>query len=229
MTHGAGRKLCGTGRSNWTRRSLRASEGRVDCAAAAAVVGRVGAVRTKVETRVSFGVPIAAALAAAVLLTSCGSDDAGDDGSSPAPGSGSGAFEPTDPGPFLGECGSVTDAEVAEQFGMPIALITRNSVGCEWEVGGIGGPSVTFSWYRGSPIGRERAGSELIGRPAKDIAIDGNPGFVAAASGVLCELGVQFGGDFAHWSVMYGDAHPVNDPCAVAQSLAETSVSRMQK
>lgn len=171
---------------------------------------------------------IAASAVTLLAVAGCGSDlDVRSE--SDAPKAPVQVLEPTEPGPFLGECGSVTDTEVSDAFGMPFAVTTRNSVGCEWEAGGIQGPSVSFSWYRGSPIGRERAGSELIGRPAQDISIGGNPGFMASRGGVLCELGVQFGGDFAHWSVMYGDATPVNDPCTVAQTLAEMSVSRMQK
>ncbi|MEN0133792.1 MAG: DUF3558 domain-containing protein [Rhodococcus sp. (in: high G+C Gram-positive bacteria)] len=156
-------------------------------------------------------------------LAGCGGD--GDDsGSAPAAQS---LPQVTDPGPFFGQCGSVTDDEVAKAFGMPpFTGVTRNSVGCEWETAGIGGPSVTFSWYRGSPIGRERAGSELIGRPATDIDIQGHPGFIASSEGILCELGVEFGGDFVHWSVMYADAQPAADPCKVARDLAELSVSR---
>ncbi|QNG21444.1 DUF3558 domain-containing protein [Rhodococcus triatomae] len=168
-----------------------------------------------------------AAVSAVTLVAACGD---GGDSPSPVPTGAPTASEPTDPGPFLGECGSVTDDEVAAAFAMPpFTMITRNSVGCEWEVGGLGGPSVTFSWYRGSPIGRERAGSELIGRPAQDISIDGNPGFIASSSGILCELGVQFDGDFAHWSVMYGNSRPTADPCDVARTLAELGVSRMQR
>ena len=123
---------------------------------------------------------------------------------------------------------SVTDDEVAKAFGMPAFTgVTRNSVGCEWETAGIGGPSVTFSWYRGSPIGRERAGSELIGRPATDIDIQGHPGFIGssvAKATILCELGVEFGGDFVHWSVMYAERATRGGPCTVARDLAELSV-----
>ena len=166
---------------------------------------------------------VLAAVGVVAALAGCGGrDDAGTDTAAP-PATG----QITEPGPFFGQCGSVTDDEVSTAFGMPsFTGVTRNSVGCEWETAGIGGPSVTFSWYRGSPIGRERAGSELIGRPATDIDIQGNPGFIASSEGILCELGVEFGGDFIHWSVMYADARPAADPCKVARDLAELSVSR---
>ncbi len=161
-------------------------------------------------------------VAVSAVLVGCA--DAGDGSSTVAAAP---PHQVTAPGPFFGECGSVTDDEVAEAFAMPpFTAVTRNSVGCEWEVAGAGGPSVTFSWYRGSPIGRERAGSELIGRPATTIDIQGHPGFVASSGGILCELGVEFGGDFIHWSVMYANARPAADPCEVARVLAELSVSR---
>lgn len=163
--------------------------------------------------------------ATAVLMAGCGGGE--DDTVSPpqdkAPSTA--AYEP---GPFFGECGSITDAEVQAAFGAgPFAQVTRNSVGCQWETVAISGPSVSFSWYRGSPIGRERAGSELIGRPAKDIAIDGNPGF-EAEQGPLCEIGVQFGDDFFHWSVTYSEQIPARPPCDVGNELAKLTVERKQ-
>ncbi len=171
---------------------------------------------------------VGALLAAAVLLAGCGG--AGSDEGAPgaAPASSAGA-----PGPFFGECGSVTDDEVATVFGVPgFGTVVRNSVGCEWQLSaqdGQSSPHVSFSWYRGSPIGRERAGSELIGRPATDIEIGGNPGFVASLSSRLCELGVQFGDDFVHWSIAYADATPTADPCGVARQLAELTVERARR
>ncbi|MCQ4121316.1 DUF3558 domain-containing protein [Rhodococcus tibetensis] len=166
---------------------------------------------------------VLAAVGVVAALAGCGGGDGSGTDTAAPPSTG----QITDPGPFFGQCGSVTDDEVSKAFGMPsFTGVTRNSVGCEWETAGIGGPSVTFSWYRGSPIGRERAGSELIGRPATDIDVRGHPGFIASSEGILCELGVEFGGDFIHWSVMYADVQPAADPCKVARDLAELSVSR---
>ena len=164
------------------------------------------------------------AAATAVLIAGCGGaedDAASTEDAAPT----SAAYEP---GPFFGECGSITDAEVQSAFGAgPFGQITRNSVGCQWETVGFGGPGVSFSWYRGSPIGRERAGSELIGRPAKDIEIDGNPGF-EAERGTLCEIGVQFGDDFFHWSITYSDQPAARPPCDVGNELAQLTVERKQ-
>nr|WP_296776785.1 DUF3558 domain-containing protein [Rhodococcus sp. (in: high G+C Gram-positive bacteria)] len=159
----------------------------------------------------------------ATLLVGCGSgEDAQDQAASTT-------ADPGAAGPFFGQCGSVTDDEVVKAFVVPaFTMITRNSIGCEWEVAGYSGPSVSFSWYRGSPIQRERSGSELIGRPADDIELDGHPGFSAATDNSLCEVGVQFGKDFMHWSVTYGDQPPTADPCGVAKQLAELTVERAQ-
>ncbi|MGA9871833.1 MAG: DUF3558 domain-containing protein [Rhodococcus sp. (in: high G+C Gram-positive bacteria)] len=156
------------------------------------------------------------------LLTACGSGE--NAGQQDADSSAAAAA-----GPFFGQCGSVDDEEVRTKFAVPtFTMVTRNSVGCEWEVSGFTGPSVSFSWYRGSPIDRERSGSELIGRPAEDIEIDGHPGFSASTDGYLCEVGVEFGKDFVHWSVTYGDRAPTADPCDVAHGLAELTVERAQ-
>ncbi|WP_408014513.1 DUF3558 domain-containing protein [Rhodococcus spongiicola] len=124
----------------------------------------------------------------------------------------------------------VTDDEVAGAFAIRgFATVVRNLVGCQWQMSaqdGQGAPHVSFSWYRGSPIGRERADSELIGRPANDIEVGGHPGFVASGSGRPCELGVQFDDDFVHWSTWYAGEVPTADPCAAARQLAELTVSR---
>lgn len=162
--------------------------------------------------------------AVAALVAGCGGseDAAGPEGTTTT------ATAAYQPGPFFGECGSITDAEVQSAFGAgPFGQVTRNSVGCQWETVGFSGPGVSFSWYRGSPIGRERAGSELIGRPAKDIEIDGNPGF-EAERGTLCEIGVQFGDDFFHWSITYSDQPAARPPCEVGNELATLTVERKQ-
>ena len=169
-----------------------------------------------------------AALAIAVTVAGCGG---GDDASSDAPADGGPAPKKVSTeGPFFGLCGSVTDDEVKQAFNVPqLPVVTRNSVGCVWEASGSFGPSVSFSWYRGSPIGRESAGSGLIGRPPDTIEIDGHPGFKGSAGEQLCEIGVQFGDSFMHWSVTYADFPPTADACEVAKKLAELTVSRTPK
>ncbi|MEU5842558.1 DUF3558 domain-containing protein [Rhodococcus sp. NPDC047139] len=168
--------------------------------------------------------------AAAVGLGAVACGESGDAGQSAAPATSS----VTRPGPLFDECGALSDDEVAAAFGLgAFTTVTRNSVGCQWE-NFVGGPSVSFSWYRGSPIGRERAGSDLIGRPAVDVEIGGRAGFMGSYQNeigqtTLCEIGVDFGGDFIHWSISYSNFTPAADACVVARDLATTSVERVQK
>jgi len=183
-----------------------------------AQIGRTGRVAATMTLLTAIGLGVVA----------CGGPDAEESTTAPTTPS------RTEPGPNFDECAALTDEEVAAAFGLgSFSVVTRNSVGCEWETF-VGGPSVSFSWYRGSPIGRERAGSDLIGRPAVDVDIAGRPGFMGSyqdESGLttLCEIGVDFGGDFVHWSVSYSSFTPVADACTVARQLATTSVERVQK
>jgi len=88
-----------------------------------------------------------------------------------------------------------------------LVTTARNSVGCQWLVGGsILGPHFSFTWYRGSPIGRERKTEELSRTSVEDITIDGHDGWIAigedpTVGANLCEIGIQFQDDFIEWSV----------------------------
>lgn len=168
-----------------------------------------------------------AGVVAVLVLAGCGGGGEADDATA-APTT---PAAPTvaEPGPFFGECGNVTDEEVRAAFAMPaLPVVTRNSVGCVWEVGDPFGPSVSFSWYRGSPIGREAAGSGLIGRPPETIEIDGHTGFRGSLGNQLCEIGVQYGDNFFHWSVTYADVPPTANACDVAKQLAQLTAERAQ-
>ncbi len=134
-------------------------------------------------------------------------------------------------GPFVGECGHVTDDEVRDLGGLQqISQTFKNSVGCNWQGSGIGGPTVTFASYRGSPIGRERAWVTIQGRNPETIDVDGRTGFQDAdASGEICDLAVQLGDDFFEWSTSAGlfgtqDA----TPCEKNRKLAELTVQRLK-
>ena len=106
----------------------------------------------------------------------------------------------------------------------------RNSVGCQWLAGGgILGPHFSFSWYRGSPIGRERKTEELSRASVDDINIDGHGGFIAIGNepnlgDSLCEVGIQFQDDFIEWSVSFSQK-PFPPPCDIAKELARQSIA----
>ena len=79
------------------------------------------------------------------------------------------------------ECGGISDQTIAEQTKVTGLVNTaKNSVGCQWLAGGgILGPHFSFTWYRGSPIGRERKTEELSRTSVEDINIEGHDGFIA--------------------------------------------------
>ncbi|MGK2879972.1 MAG: DUF3558 domain-containing protein [Mycobacterium sp.] len=133
-------------------------------------------------------------------------------------------------GPFFPECGGVSD-ETVSQLTQTARLVNtaRNSTGCQWLVnGGILGPHFSFTWFRGSPIGRERKTEELSRTTVEDINIEGHDGFIAAnvdptLGNILCEIGIQFGDDFIEWSVSFS-SEPFPDSCDVARELTRQSI-----
>src|SRR5262245_16436017 len=147
-----------------------------------------------------------AAAALIVLVAGCSDNSS----------SGPGTQKPSQPstqanathGPMFPECGGASDQTVTQLTRVTGLVNTaRNSVGCQWLAGGgILGPHFSFTWYRGSPIGRERKTEELSRSSVEDINIDGHSGFIAIGSDPtlgnnLCEIGIQFKDDFFEWSV----------------------------
>lgn len=154
------------------------------------------------------------------------------DGQSPAPEVPSSEAPDQDVahGPFFPECGGISDQEVIAQTRVPGLVNTaKTSVGCQWLAGGsILGPHFSFTWFRGSPIGRERKTMELSRTSVEDISIEGHDGFIGINEdpefGVnLCEIGIQFNDDFIEWSISYGQP-PFPDACEVAKELTRQSI-----
>ncbi len=173
----------------------------------------------------------AGALAATVfgcaLLAGCGGSTGA---AAPSPSPTAPAAAPQGPGPFLGLCGSVSDDELAQVTGMaPPLRVVRDPVGCQWDVGTLGdGTHVSFTWYRGSPIGRERSIDGAVGRQVSDVTVDGHPGFLSRTGTGLCEAGVSYGGDFFLWSLDFSAtaAPPQGDACDAATRLATMTAER---
>ena len=172
----------------------------------------------------------ALALAAATLVPMVAAcSDSGSDhlsGPSTGPTSGEGKH-----GPFFPQCGGISDQTVTSLTQVTGLINTaKNSVGCQWLAGGgIMGPHFSFSWYRGSPIGREKKTEELTRTSVDPITIDGHDGFVAlekdpVLGDSLCEVGIQFGDDFIEWSVNFNQK-PFPDTCNVAKELARQSIA----
>ena len=162
-------------------------------------------------------------LAGAMALTGC----AGDDGGSAAARSTSQVLV-ADPGPFLQMCGGVSDEEFQEITGMAKpSSIRRNLVGCEYDNLGASEHG-SFSWYRGSPIGREHTIVDTVGRTVREISIGGQDGYEGKTSGgELCEVGIAFGEDFFVWSLVQ-QPQAGSDACTSAERLAALTVERAQ-
>lgn len=126
---------------------------------------------------------------------------------------------------FVGECGSMTDEQLGSITGVPgIASSSKNGVRCRWEAPDSGAYAM-FTWYRGSPIDRERSVAAQIGREIAYIDVDGHPGFTAKGADTSCEAGVESGDGFLHWSLNYAFAVPPRDSCEVVEDLARATVA----
>jgi hypothetical protein len=168
-----------------------------------------------------------AAAAMIPLFAACSSDS---EPSSPGAPSTPAPQDNAAHGPFFPECGGISDQTIAEQTRVTGLVNTaRNSVGCQWlQGGGILGPHFSFTWYRGSPIGRERKTEELSRASVEDINIEGHSGFIAVGEDPtignnLCEIGIQYNDDFIEWSISYSQ-EPFPDPCDVAKELTRQSI-----
>ena len=133
-------------------------------------------------------------------------------------------------GTMFPECGGISDQTMAEQTAVSGLVKTAvNSVGCQWLAGGgILGPHFSFTWFRGSPIGRERKTEELSRTSVEDITIEGNSGFIAVGTDPmlgdnLCEIGIGFNDDFIEWSVSFAEK-PYPPACDVAIQLTRQSI-----
>ena len=170
------------------------------------------------------------AVAAAAMIPVFGACSGNSGSSSPSAPQSPAPTQNATHGPFFPECGGVTDQTLAEQTRVTGLVNTaRNSVGCQWlQGGGILGPHFSFTWYRGSPIGRERKTEELSRASVEDINIEGHSGFVAlgedpTVGNNLCEVGIQFQDDFIEWSISFSE-QPYPDPCDVAKELTRQSI-----
>ena len=170
-----------------------------------------------------------AALAAIPVLGACANSPSEQPQSSQQPGS-PGPGRDGKHGPMFSECGGVSDQMIAEQTAVTGLVKTAvNSVGCQWLAGGgILGPHFSFTWYRGSPIGRERKTEELSRTSVEDINIEGHAGWVAVGTDPmlgdnLCEIAIGFGDDFIEWSISFAEK-PFPPACDVAKELSRQSI-----
>ncbi|MFB8278338.1 DUF3558 domain-containing protein [Nocardia colli] len=174
-----------------------------------------------------IGALVGCAAVLSLVLTGCGSGNDSDNTSTPLrPPPKVAAL-----GPFVGECGNVTDDEVRTLTGIgQTSQVLKNSVGCNWQTAGLGSPTVTFASYRGSPIAREKAWVTTQGRPTQTIDVGGRAGWQALEpDSRICDLAVQLDDDFFEWSMSFGlFAPPTANPCDLMHKLAELTVQRLK-
>lgn len=172
--------------------------------------------------RIKWAAVAVAALAFA--LSGCGSGDGSEQTGPARP-----APKVVELGPFVGECGNVTDTEIRDVGGIgQVTRVFRNAVGCNWSSGGFGSASITFASYRGSPIERERAWVTVNGRAPEQITVAGKPGFAALdPGGSICDLAIQLGDDFFEWSTNLG-SFATGNPCDRSRALAELTLQRIR-
>jgi len=182
-------------------------------------------VRRNARTLALAVLALMALLPAVAGCSSSGDNKPGATGSS-TPGGADGHH-----GPFFPQCGGISDETVTQLTKVSGLMNTaKNSVGCQWLAGGgILGPHFSFSWYRGSPIGRERKTEELSRASVEDININGHSGFIAIGNepslgDSLCEVGIQFQDDFIEWSISFSQK-PFPPPCDIAKELARQSIA----
>ncbi|MEE3851206.1 DUF3558 family protein [Gordonia sp. LSe1-13] len=180
--------------------------------------------------RMRGGFLVATVVMIALALTGCSADDTADPAAPNTPEAPGNAGS----GPFFGECGGVSTEEVGRitRFGALTNTVNNASV-CEWDSSGDRtGPVASFNWYRGSPIGRERATIQLSRESTGNIEIAGHEGFVGSDMGI-CEIGIGFGADFFEWSVSAGsqallgeDPPSTEQLCDAATELSRLSIER---
>jgi Protein of unknown function (DUF3558) len=177
-------------------------------------------------TMLALGVSAVVALSPVVAACSSSGDNKPGASGPSAPGTAEGKH-----GPMFPQCGGISDQTVAELTKVTGLINTaRNSVGCQWLAGGgILGPHFSFSWYRGSPIGRERKTEELSRASVEDVNINGHSGFIAIGNesqlgDSLCEVGIQFQDDFIEWSISFSQK-PFPPPCDIAKELSRQSIA----
>lgn len=176
--------------------------------------------------------PLVPAMVAVMCLVAACADGSHRSGGQPASSAPPSSKQATH-GPFFPECGGVSDQTVAQLTGVAGLVVTaRNAVGCQWLVNGsISGPWFSFSWFRGSPIGRERKNEDLTRTTVNDITIDGHSGYIAVATDRLgtrlCDVSIQYQDDFFEWSIQFV-RKPFPDPCDIATELSRRTIAAVK-
>ncbi|SUA42100.1 Protein of uncharacterised function (DUF3558) [Nocardia africana] len=155
-------------------------------------------------------------VAIAVLVAGCGA-------SGPSPVATSSAPAPAAAQALaVGECGSAADADIVAATGVSgLQRVSANPLRCRWEA--AGGASVTFEWFRASPI---------AAHTATDPAAHAEPLRIGDHTGRLfstpqwCEAAVDSGAaDFVDWRA--DEPQPTAaQACSAVRQLAAVTLAK---
>jgi hypothetical protein len=168
---------------------------------------------------------LAAAGAAAVLLSGCGSSDTRGDSPAQAtqPASGSGFHS--------GECNKVSDDDVRQAVGSPkFSRVVVSDAGCFWQENSVlgtfgAGMGISTWWYRGSDMDTERKLEQQAGRQLTEMSLAGNKGFKASDANA-CSIYVAKDSDVITWSIQTMNPATLPNLCTITEQLAQLSQDR---
>lgn len=122
-------------------------------------------------------------------------------------------------GQFVGQCGSLADADVSATSGVAdLHLVSSNPLRCHWQA--PAGAAVTFEWFRGSPLTTHVPDDS--GAAKTPVTVAQHAGF-SWQGAHTCEVAVESGGgDFISWSV----AAPATS-CAAAEQLTAVTLQKV--
>ncbi|OHT88717.1 DUF3558 domain-containing protein [Mycobacteroides saopaulense] len=180
-------------------------------------------------------VSVSALIVAAVMLAGCSprSSTGGDGGDGGSPDVQVTTVPEVNNGPGkgfkLGDCGGMTDGEVAAAVGNPgLKRDVDSLLGCRWSTGpGTEDTSISLYWYRGSSAEKEASVARNLGHTVESVTTKSYPGYRVSNVG-LCELSAGSGPDFLHWSLQSGAAVK-NDPCKAVETLMDSLLGKVGK
>ncbi|MET9488515.1 DUF3558 family protein [Nocardia sp. NPDC006630] len=162
---------------------------------------------------------VSVVLLAALLLSACGTPGRDTPAAAPA----SSKPQVAAPSVDVGLCGSADAGQVGTQSGLgAVTLVSSDALLCRWEA--QDGSSVTFRWFRGSPIDRYHSDTATsVKRDGVDIVGRSGYSWRGAHS---CEAAVPTGdADFIAWTVDSAAATP-DAACAAVDRLASATLAK---
>ncbi|MFF0452593.1 DUF3558 family protein [Nocardia africana] len=155
-------------------------------------------------------------VASAVVVAGCGASGPAPAATSPVPASISAQAL------AVGECGSATDADIVAATRISgLQRVSANPLRCRWEA--AGDTSVTFEWFRASPIAAHTATDPAA--QAEPLRIGDHTGRIFSTP-QWCEAAVDSGAaDFVDWRI--DEPQPTAaQACSAVRQLAAATLAK---